>query len=163
VPSSGHITWLILAYRLPTRHGLKITIRRRLTAIGAVFPAHAVAAMPASPAAERAFRRIRRMIGEAGGSAQVLRDEVIEGAPGFAAIFNAAREREYMVVIAGWRRDTGRDRGHDCRRPFPLPGPGRQDAELKGLSMRLATIRAKGRARRRQREGRTVSERTRLG
>ena len=62
----GYITWLILAYRLPARHSLKITVRRRLTAIGAVFPVNAVAAVPASSAAERAFRQIRRMIGEAG-------------------------------------------------------------------------------------------------
>jgi hypothetical protein len=55
VPATTHAgrgAWLVLAYRLPTGHGLKTAIRRRLTAIGAVFPANAVAALPASPAAQ---------------------------------------------------------------------------------------------------------------
>ena len=76
-PSPGCAAWLVLTYRLGGSHALKITVRRRLNAIGAVFPVNAVAALPASPATERAFRRLRRMIGEAGGSAQVLRAEVI--------------------------------------------------------------------------------------
>ncbi len=73
------VTWLLLAYRLPANSGMKAAVRRRLTAIGAVYPANAVATLPATPAAERAFRRLRSMIGEAGGSAQVLRAEAIEG------------------------------------------------------------------------------------
>lgn len=73
------VSWLILAYRLPARPGLKATIRRRLAATGAVYLANAVAAAPVSPAAERAFRRLRSMIGEAGGSAQVLRAAAMDG------------------------------------------------------------------------------------
>lgn len=41
------------------------------------------------------------MIGGAGGSAQVLRAEVIEGEPGLVAAFKAAREQEYAEIIAG--------------------------------------------------------------
>jgi hypothetical protein len=96
----GRHPWLVLIYRLPVHAGLKATIRRRLTAIGAVYPANAVAALPASPAAERAFRRLRSMIGEAGGSAQVLRADAIEGEPDLIATYNAAREREYGKIIA---------------------------------------------------------------
>jgi hypothetical protein len=77
--------WLLLAYRLPANSGLKSTVRRRLTAMGAVYPAKAIAVLPESPAAERAFRRFRSMIGEAGGSAQVLRAETIEGEPELVA------------------------------------------------------------------------------
>ena len=72
------VTWLLLAYRLPANSGMKAAVRRRLTAI------------------ERSIRRtrsrpcrrprppngpsagLRSMIGEAGGSAQVLRAEAIE-------------------------------------------------------------------------------------
>ncbi len=71
---AGSAAWLVLAYRLPARPGLKATIRRRLAATGAVNLANAVAAVPASPAAERAFRRLRSMIGEVGGSSQVVRE-----------------------------------------------------------------------------------------
>ena len=60
------MAWLVLADRLPVHHGLKMTVRRRLTAMGAVFPVNAVAAVPAPPAAERAFRRMRSIIGDAG-------------------------------------------------------------------------------------------------
>ena len=41
------------------------------------------------------------MIGEAGGSAQVLRAKVIERAADLAATFNKAREHEYAEIIAG--------------------------------------------------------------
>jgi hypothetical protein len=32
------VTWLILVYRLPARSGLKAVIRRKATALGAVYP-----------------------------------------------------------------------------------------------------------------------------
>jgi len=46
----GPMTWLVLAYQLPPRSPLTATIRRRLTAAGAVYPANAVAVLPASAA-----------------------------------------------------------------------------------------------------------------
>ena len=136
VTRPGRVAWLVLAYRLPANPGLKATIRRRLTAMGAVYPANAVAALPASPAAERAFRRLRNMIGEACGSAQVLRAEAIEGEPDLVAAFNATREQEYGEIIAGcgdvvagveamtaaaqraavaWAGDSPESRRHKCR------------------------------------------------
>jgi len=48
-----------------------------------------------------AFRCLLNSIREAGGSAQVLRAEAIEGERDLAAAFNAAREREYDQIIAG--------------------------------------------------------------
>ena len=75
----SRVAWLVLGYRLPAGSGLKAAIRRKLTALGAVYPVNTVAVLPASPTAERAFRRLRNMIGEGGGSAQVLCAEAIEG------------------------------------------------------------------------------------
>jgi hypothetical protein len=43
---------------------------------------------------------MRNMIGEAGGSAEVLRAETIGGEPDLIATFNAVREREYGEIIA---------------------------------------------------------------
>ena len=143
MPQPGHISWLILAYRLPTRRGLKITIRRRLTAMGAAFPVPAVAAMPASPAAERAFRRIRHMIGEAGGSAQMLRAEVIEGAPDLAAAFNAAREQEYAQIIAECGQVLAGIEAMTAAGQFRYPDLGDKDTELKRLSKRNEAIRSR--------------------
>jgi hypothetical protein len=135
--------WLVLVYRLPANHGLKITIRRRLTGIGAVFPANAVAAVPASPAAERALRRMRSQINEAGGSAQVLRAEAIEGARDLAAAFNAAREREYDQIIAGCAEITAGVEALTAAGRFSYRDLGDKDAELKRLSERAETVRAR--------------------
>jgi hypothetical protein len=140
---AGRGAWLVLAYRLPASHGLKTTIRRRLTAIGAVFPANAVAALPASPAAERAFRGVRRSIGEAGGSAQVLRAEVIEGAADLIAAFNVAREQEYGEIIAGCAGVIAAIEALAAAGQFRYPDLGEKDAELKRLSIRIETIRAR--------------------
>jgi hypothetical protein len=143
LPAAPRPAWLILSYRLAARPGLKTTVRRRLTAIGAVFPVNAVAAVPASPAAERAVRRLCRTIGNAGGSAQMLRAEVIEGAPDLVAAFNAARDEEYAgimaecgEVIVGIETLTTDDR-------FRYADLGEKDAELKRLSLRNNTIRAR--------------------
>ena len=37
------VAWLLLAYRLPANSRMTAAVRRRLTAIGAVYPANAVA------------------------------------------------------------------------------------------------------------------------
>jgi hypothetical protein len=139
----GRVAWLVLAYRLPVNHGLKVTVRRRLTAMGAVFPVNAVAAVPTSPAAERAFRRIRSMIGEAGGSAQVLRAEAIEGARDLAAVFNAAREHEYAEIIAGCDEVIAGLEALASAGRYRFPDLGDKDAELRRLSMRADTIRTR--------------------
>ena len=97
----SRVAWLILVYRLPAGSGLKAVIRRKLTALGATYPVNAVAVMPASPTAERAFRRLRNMIGQGGGSAQVLCAEAIEGEADLIRAFNAAREQEYDEIIVG--------------------------------------------------------------
>ena len=95
------MAWLVLTYRLPASSALKGAIRRKLTGIGAVYLTNAVAALPASPAAERAMRLARNTIAEAGGSAELLRAEAVEGGPDLIAAFNAVREREYGEIIAG--------------------------------------------------------------
>jgi hypothetical protein len=139
----GPMAWLVLAYRLPANSGLKTTIRRRLTAMGAVYPANAVATLPASPTAERAFRRMRSMIGEAGGSAQVLRAEAIEGEPELVTVFNTAREQEYSQIIAGCGDVVARIEAMTAASQFRYANLGEREAELKRLSMRNETIRAR--------------------
>ena len=134
-------SWLVLVYRLPARSGMKTAIRRRLTAIGAVYPANAVAAMPSSPAAERVFRQLRSMIDQAGGSAEVMRAEAIEGGPDLIAIFNAAREREYKEIIVACGDMIAAIKAMKAAGHFRYPDLGEKDAELKRLSIRIETIR----------------------
>jgi hypothetical protein len=139
----GHVAWLVLAYRPPASSGLKTTIRRRLTAMGAVYPANAVAALPASPAAERAFRRLRSMIGENGGSAQVLRAEALEGEQELVGAFNAAREQEYGDIIAGCAAVMAAIEAMTAISHFRYVDLGEMDAALKRLFLRNETIRAR--------------------
>ena len=138
----GRVAWLVLAYRLPARTGLKASIRRRLVTTGAVYLANAVAAVPVSPAAERAFRRLRSMIGEAGGSAQVLRAAVIAGGEDLTGAFNAARDHEYGEVITACGIVAGEIEDLTAAGRFGYADLGEKDAELTRLSMRYEAIRA---------------------
>ena len=138
----GPVTWLVLAYRLPAKSGLKSVIRRKLTATGAVYPVNAVAVLPASPAAERAFRRLRNTIGEGGGSAQVLRAEAVDGEPNLVAAYNGAREQEYGEIIARCGDVIAGIEAMTAAGHFRYHDLGEMDAELKQLSVRTGTIRA---------------------
>jgi hypothetical protein len=143
VTRPGRVAWLVLVYRLPAGSGLKAAVRRKLTTMGAVYPVNAVAALPASPAAERSFRRLRNMIGEGGGSAQVLHAEAIEGEGDLVAAFNAAREQEYGEIIAGCGDVVAEIEAMTAAGHFCYADLGRKDAELKRLSVRTGTIRAR--------------------
>jgi hypothetical protein len=142
-PPERRVSWLILAYRLPARRGLTATIRRRLAATGAVYLANAVAAVPASPAAERAFRRLRSMIAEAGGSAQVLRAAAIEGGANLVEAFNAAREQEYAEIITGCGDLVAAIEDLTAGRRVGDCDLREKDAALTRLSRRHDTIRAR--------------------
>jgi DNA-binding transcriptional regulator PaaX len=93
-------TWLLLAYRIPrepTR--LRATVWRRIKALGAVYLQNSVAALPDAPPNERALRSLRREILELGGSAQLMRCQLLAGAKDVAAMYNAARDEEYTEII----------------------------------------------------------------
>jgi hypothetical protein len=142
-PRQGPVTWLVLVYRLPANSGLKAVIRRKLTAIGAVYPVNAVAALPASPAAERALRRLRNTIGEGGGSAGALRAEPVEGERDLISAFDAAREHEYGEIITGCGDIIAGIEVMTAAGRFGYHGLGDMDAALKRLSLRTGTIRAR--------------------
>jgi hypothetical protein len=55
--------------------------------------------LPESAAARRVLRRLRSETGEAGGSAEVLRAEAVDGGPDLVAAYNAARDQEYREII----------------------------------------------------------------
>jgi len=102
-PDAGTMTWLVLVYQLPPKSAaLRLLVHRKLTAAGAVYLSRACAVAPPGPA-ERVMRRMRAAIADAGGSAVLLRAQPLLGGPEMAAAFNAARDREYVDVIAGCR------------------------------------------------------------
>jgi hypothetical protein len=98
---ADRLPWLVLAYRVPAEPTrLRSAVWRRLKAVGAVYLAHSVAAMPASPVAERLLGQLRSDIGGMGGSAQLLHAEALAGETDMIRLFNAARDDEYVRIIA---------------------------------------------------------------
>jgi hypothetical protein len=95
------ISWLVLVYRVPSEPSrLRAAAWRRLKALGAVYLANSVAALPASADAERALRSLRNEIGEMGGSAQLLSASALVGEADVVATFNAARDEEYTEIVS---------------------------------------------------------------
>lgn len=95
------LRWLQLVYRVPREPSrLRATVWRRLRALGAVYLHNAVAVLPASPDAERALRLLRNEILEMGGTAQLLSAAALAGESDIVAAYNAARDEEYVEVIA---------------------------------------------------------------
>jgi DNA-binding transcriptional regulator PaaX len=95
------VSWLVLVYRVPSEPSrLRAAVWRRLKALGAVYLANSVAALPASPESERALRSLRNEIGEMGGSAQLLSAHALVGEADVVATFNAARDEEYTEIVS---------------------------------------------------------------
>lgn len=92
--------WLMLVYRVPrepTR--LRASVWRRLKSIGAVYLQNSIAVLPDSSSHERSLRSLRKDIGELGGTAQLMRCDVLVGAGDVIATYNAARDEEYEEII----------------------------------------------------------------
>lgn len=97
----GDVTcWLMLIYQVPSEPSrLRTAVWWRLKALGAVYVAHSVAALPVSPEAERALRALRAEVEQMGGAAQLVRSEPLAGHADFTTRYNAARDEEYAEVI----------------------------------------------------------------
>lgn len=95
------MTWLVLAYRIPSEPSrLRSGVWRRLKALGAIYVQNSVAALPDDPAAERALRALRSEIAQMeGGSAQLLRADALVGAGDLVAAYNTARDEEYAEIV----------------------------------------------------------------
>lgn len=99
-PDAATPTWLLLVYRVPrepTR--LRATVWRRLKMLGAVYLQNSVAALPDSTSHERSLRLLRREIVDMGGTAQVMRCDVLAGGSEVTATYNAARDEEYTEIV----------------------------------------------------------------
>jgi hypothetical protein len=92
--------WLVLIYRVPTEPTrLRAAVWRRIKGLGAIYLQNSVAALPRTVAAERALRVLRNEIADMGGTAHLLRSEVLAGEAEVAAAFNAARDDEYEEIV----------------------------------------------------------------
>jgi hypothetical protein len=92
--------WLVLVYKIPAEPTrLRAGVWRKIKNLGAVYLQNAVAALPYSPASERALRLLRNEIAEMGGTAFLMRSDVLSGHADAVVAFNAARDAEYEEIV----------------------------------------------------------------
>ena len=141
---AGGVTWLVLVYQLPAKPGgLKTLVQRKLTAAGAVYLSRACAVAPAGPA-ERAMRRVRAAIADAGGTAVLVRAGTIGGEEQIIAALEAARDHEYDEITADCRDGLGSIETLIEARDFRYEQLGEIDRRLKRLDARYRTMSARG-------------------
>ena len=74
--------WFVLVYKLPAEPSrLRASVWRKLKAAGAVYLQNGVAALSADAAGERAMRGAAQEVRELGGTAHLLRGEVVGDEP----------------------------------------------------------------------------------
>ncbi|WP_218162985.1 Chromate resistance protein ChrB [Pseudonocardia ammonioxydans] len=109
--------WLVLAYRVPREPSrLRAGVWRRLKSIGAVYLQNSVAVLPDPTVHERALRSLRKDITELGGTAHLMRCEVLAGAGEVVASYNAARDEEYEEIVdrcRGFRAEIDKEAAAD--------------------------------------------------
>lgn len=136
--------WLLLTYRLPAKPpSLRATVRRKLSAAGAVYLSPACAAAPLSAPAERAMRRARASIAAAGGSAVLLTGRALIGGPELTGAFNAVRDAEYQDVITGCRDALAELGELAAARDFRYQLLWDKDIGLRQLSARYRAVRGR--------------------
>ena len=142
-PEEKALDWLVLIYRLPPKSASHrgASVRRKLTAVGAVclFPASAVA--PGSGAAERAMCQIRAMISDAGGTATLLAGCALDGKPTLTSAFNAVYDPEYQVIIDGCRKAMADLQALTACSEFRYQHLWSHDITLRRLSARYRAVR----------------------
>src|ERR1700728_4376736 len=94
------VEWLLLAYQLsPKQTSVRVAVRRKLSAAGAVYLSPACAVALRSDRAERAMRRARVAITGTGGFAVLMAGLALAGERDLIEAFNAVRDSEYEDII----------------------------------------------------------------
>ena len=106
------IPWLLLLYSLPAhRNTQRVAVWRRFKKIGALQLTTSTYLLPDQPAHYEHFQWLTKLIRDSGGEATLVRVREIEGMPNekLVALFNEARDREYLAISKGLR-NLDRDR-----------------------------------------------------
>jgi hypothetical protein len=104
--------WLLLIHQIPPKPNyLRVKIGRRLQRLGAVAIKNSVYALPRSDQAQEDLEWVVREIVEGGGDASVCEARFVEGLsdPEVEAMFNAAREADYLELANEIRRLSGKE------------------------------------------------------
>lgn len=97
---SSAVRWLTLVYKVPTEPArIRAMVWRRLKGLGAVYLQDGIAALPASAATERALRTLQSEITGLGGTGFLLGYEVLSGHTEMVAVYNRARDEEYVEIV----------------------------------------------------------------
>jgi len=138
----GGAEWLVLAYQLsPKQTSVRVAVRRRLSAAGAVYLSPACAVAPLSGPAERAMRRARATITTAGGFAVLLAAHALAGRPDLTQAFNAVRDSEYMGIVADCSEAMACIETLTAVREFRYQVLWEKDIRLRRLSARYQVVR----------------------
>jgi hypothetical protein len=108
-PNAGS-PWLLLIHQIPLKPSyLRVKIWRRLQRLGAVAIKNSVYVLPRSEQAIEDFQWVRREIVAGRGDASVCEARFLEGVSDadVEALFNAAREADYSVLMRDARRLQG--------------------------------------------------------
>ncbi|MGW4797251.1 Chromate resistance protein ChrB [Nonomuraea sp. NPDC004297] len=95
------LTWLVLAYRVPSEPTrLRAAVWRKLKSLGAVYLQSSVAAAPRTARSERTLRALRNEIVETmSGQAFLMSTSSVIGEGDLVALYNAARDDEYEEIL----------------------------------------------------------------
>jgi hypothetical protein len=131
-------------YRLPDKPAsLRATVRRKLTAAGAVYLSPACAAAPVSGPAERAMRRMRATVAGAGGTAVLLTGRALAGEHELTGAISALRDLEYDDIIAGCREGAARLEALTAASQFRYQLLWDSDIGLRRLSVSYQAVRGR--------------------
>ncbi len=134
--------WLLLVYRVPSEPTrLRATVWRRVRGLGAIYLQSAAAALPESQANERALRALRREIMGLGGTAALLRCQVVAGETAVVAAFQEARNDEYAEIVDRARDFLGEVEKERVAQHFSYAELEENEVDLAKLQNWLAKVR----------------------
>jgi len=114
MPASTSERWLLLIHQIPpTPNYLRVKIGRRLQRLGAVAIKNSVYALPSSDQAQEDLQWVLREIAESGGEGSICESRFVDGLSDgqVEALFNAARDTEYTMILKEARAALGGDGG----------------------------------------------------
>jgi hypothetical protein len=120
---TGEGRWLLLLHHLPAKAAyLRVKVWRALQAMGAIRLKHSTYMLPASAPTRRQFEHLLREIDAKGGEGAICEAEFLSGVRDdeIRALFNAAREADYDVLIEALRLSS---RSYDKGKRKSDPGP----------------------------------------
>jgi hypothetical protein len=104
-------SWILLLFRLPATHKTaRVALWRKLQKTGAIQIKSSTYLLPDAPAQYELFQWLAKQVTDYGGDSTLIRAQQIEGLSDakIVALFNAARDADYVALSKAARRLAGR-------------------------------------------------------